>query len=102
MRLSRILVRGICILRTKKSGLADALLNCQVVEAGYNERCIIMRAVCTNPQFYILPVSKTQDREVARRSIRGPLTKQQFDTELKNVCGQDVPHFDDNLTKVSK
>ncbi|WP_216688629.1 hypothetical protein [Hymenobacter siberiensis] len=85
----------------EKSGLADALINCQVVEAGYNERCIIMRAVCTNPQFYLLPITATQDREVARHGIRGPFTKQQFDTELKRICGDDSLRFDDNLTKKS-
>lgn len=83
-------------------GLADALFNCQAVEAGYNERCIIMRAVCTNPQFYILPITATNDREVVRRSIRGPFTKQQFDAELRNLCGKNIPHFEDNLTKASK
>ena len=85
----------------EKSGLADALINCQIVEAGYNEQCIIIRAVCTNPQFYFLPITTTQDREVARRSIQGPFTKQQFDTELKRICGNDLPQFDDNLTKTS-
>lgn len=80
-------------------GLADALLNCPVVEAGYNERCLIMRANCTNPQFYLLPITATTDREVARSSIRGPFTQPQFDAELKKICGAAVPQFDKDLTQ---
>jgi|GEM_PF-1814177 len=85
----------------EKYGLADALFNCHVVEAGYNDRCIIMRAVCTNPQFYLLPITTMKDREVARRNIRGPFTKAQLDTELKRICGANRPQFDGNLTNVS-
>ena len=83
-------------------GLADALFNCQIVEAGFNKRCIIMRAVCTNPQFYLAPVTGTNDREIARQNIRGPFTKTKFEAELKRICGNDLPHFDYNLTKASK
>lgn len=79
-------------------GLADALFNCQVVEVGYNETCVVMRAVCTDPQFYILPISGTDTREDARRAIQGPYTKRKFDQELKALCGEALPHFDAALT----
>ena len=81
----------------EKFGLADALFNCQIVEAGFNERCIIMRAVCTNPQFYIVPVTDTEDREAARRDIRGPFSEQKFKSELKRICGDELPQFDSKL-----
>ncbi|WP_460619703.1 hypothetical protein [Hymenobacter ruber] len=83
-------------------GLADALFNCQIVEAGFNERCIIVRAICTNPQFYIVPVTHTKDRETARSSIKGPLSRQQFQTELRRICGDELPQFDSKLTNPSK
>jgi len=60
-----------------------------------------MRAICTNPQFYIVLVSATKDREVARRAIRGPFTRQEFQTELKRICGYDLPQFDANVTIAS-
>ena len=82
-------------------GLADALFNCQIVEAGFNKRCIIVRAICSNPQFYLAPVSDTKDREIARQAIRGPFTKQQFEAELRKICGNDLPKFDSKLTSAS-
>ena len=82
-------------------GLADALFNCPIVEAGFNARCIIMRAVCANPQFYIALVKAIKEREVARYNIRGPFTKQKIETELKKVCGDNLPQFDSDLTKPS-
>jgi len=83
-------------------GLADALFNCPVVEAGFNKRCIIMRAVCTDSQFYLMPITATNDRELARQNIRGPFPKEKFEAELKRICGSDLPQFDSNLTKASK
>jgi hypothetical protein len=83
-------------------GLADALFNCPVVDAGFNERCIILRAVCANPQFYLVPITATNDREVARQSIRGPFTREKLEAELKTLCGNGLPHFNPSLTKTSK
>ncbi|WP_157781074.1 hypothetical protein [Hymenobacter sedentarius] len=83
-------------------GLADALFNCPVVDAGFNDKCIIKRAVCTTPQFYIARMTGTADREVARRNILGPLTKIEFNEALHKLCGNAIPRFDSNLTKASK
>lgn len=88
--------------KDEEFGLADALINCPIVEAGYNERCIIARAVCTNPQFYIVPLTQTKNRETARHSIRGPFSKQKFEMELRKICGNERPQFDAKLTNSSK
>ena len=79
-------------------GLADALFNSQIVGAGFNDRCIMMRAAGTNPQFYIAPVTRTKDRETARSDIRGPFSEQKFKIELKRICGDELPQFDSKLT----
>lgn len=80
-------------------GLGDALFNNQVVEAGFNDKCIILRTVGSVPQFYIVPLSDTEDREVARRSIVGPLSMAEFQVAVHRIAGNDVPRIDPELTK---
>jgi hypothetical protein len=79
-------------------GLADALLS-NIVEAGFNSKCIILRAVGPPPQFYVVPLSSTKDREVARCSIVGPLPLAEFRTAVQRIAGNDLPRIDPELTK---
>lgn len=83
----------------EKEGLADALFNNQVVEAGFNDKCIILRAVGPAPQLYIVPLSGTEDREAARRSIIGPLHLAEFRVAVRRIAGNDLPRIDPTLTK---
>ncbi|WP_125932477.1 hypothetical protein [Hymenobacter glacialis] len=83
-------------------GLADALFNCQIVEAGFNKQCIIMRATCTNPQFYIARINRANDREIARNAIQGPYTSQELQAKLQRLSGDDVLSFDATLTNPSR
>ena len=46
-------------------------------------------------------IASVNDREVARKAIRGPLTRQKFEAELVRICGSDLPEFDTNLTNAS-
>lgn len=80
-------------------GLADALFNNQVVEVGFNNKCIILRAIGPAPQLYVVPLSDTQDRKVARRSIIGPLHLAEFRTVVRRIAGNDLPRIDPELTK---
>ena len=82
-----------------QEGLADALLNNQIVEAGFNDKCIILREIGPAPQFYVIPLSDTEDREVARRSILGPLYLADFRTAVRRIAGKDLPRIDPKLTK---
>jgi hypothetical protein len=82
-----------------QEGLADALFNNQIVEAGFNDKCIILRALGPAPQFYVIPLSSTENREVARRSILGPLHLADFQVAVRRVAGKDLPRIDLKLTK---
>jgi hypothetical protein len=83
----------------QESGLADALFNSSIVEAGFNDKCIILRAVGPAPQLYIVPLSTTENREVARRSIIGPLHLAEFQVAVHRIVGNDLPRINPELTK---
>jgi hypothetical protein len=80
-------------------GLGDNLLASPVVEAGFNKKYLILRVVGPAPQLYVIPVSTTENREAARRSIIGPLTLNEFQTVVRRVSGNDLPTINPALTK---
>ena len=82
-------------------GLADALINVRVAEAGFNDKCIVLRAASPSAQFYIIPldeISTTQGREAARRNIIGPLSKTEFQAKVRQLNNGALVPFDPELT----
>jgi hypothetical protein len=97
-------------------GLADALISSRIAEAGFNAKCIVLRAASPGPQFYIVPLSKAGDiesrvyifpltkavdpesREAARRKIIGPLAKAEFQAKVRQLNNGALVPFDPDLT----
>jgi hypothetical protein len=82
-------------------GLADALINSRIAEAGFNKKCIVLRVASIGPQFYVVPLSKasnTEGREAARSKIVGPLTKAEFQTTVRRLNDGLLVPFDPELT----
>lgn len=97
-------------------GLADALISSRIAEAGFNDKCIVLRAASTGPQFYIVPLSKVgaiqsrvyvvplnkvvdpESREAARKNIIGPLSKAEFQVKVRLLNNGVLVPFNPELT----
>jgi hypothetical protein len=87
-----------------------------MAEAGFNEKCIVLRAACLGPQFYIVPLSKTramqsrvyvvpinkvvdpESREAGRQNSIGPLSKAEFQAKVRQLNNGALVPFDPELT----
>jgi hypothetical protein len=72
-------------------GLAEALLPETLSAAGGNERCIIFKG--TDNEYYIAKILPGATREMARRNIFGPLTRQAFKQKLQLINGDTLVSF---------
>lgn len=81
-------------------GLADALISERVVQAGFNSKCIILKAAGTQPRFYIVPLTNTDNRDIARQYIIGSLKGPEFAVALRRISGTELPTFNADLTSV--
>ena len=82
-------------------GLADALISSRIAEAGFNEKCIVLRAASPGAQFYVIPLSKasaSESREEVRHKIIGPLTTAEFQTTIRRLNNGALVPFDPELT----
>lgn len=100
-------------------GLADALINNKIAEAGFNKKCIVLRAASTSPQFYIVPLGKVSvvesrvyvvplselskvvdpdSREAARNKIIGPLSKAEFQAKVRQLNNGALVPFNPDIT----
>ena len=97
-------------------GLADALISSRIAEAGFNAKCIVLRAASPGAQFYVIPLddtsvvkskvylipvgkdSATEGREAARRKIIGPLSKAEFQANVRQLNNGALVPFDPELT----
>jgi hypothetical protein len=82
-------------------GMADALVNSRIAEAGFNAKCIVLRAASSGPQYYIVPLGKAssvESREAARRKIIGPLSKVEFQAMTRQLNNGALVPFDAELT----
>ena len=55
-------------------GLAEGLTRSSVAEGGFNTQYIVMRATGTEARFYVVPLTKADDRAEAHQNIIGPPT----------------------------
>ena len=81
--------------------LGEALLNKYIAEAGFSEKCIVLRAVGPAPAYYFIPTNyaaERQDRESARNRIVGPLNKKEFQVEVRRLNNGLLVPFDPELT----
>ena len=81
------------------TGLAGALFDRPIVEAGFNEKCIIMRVTGASPQFYIALITNAVDRAEAQANIRAPMTKDEFQNVMREINGDTLLKFNPDLTK---
>lgn len=82
-------------------GLADALISSRIAEAGFNNKCIVLRAAISGAQFYVIPLDKAstiEGREAARRRIIGPLINTKFHTTVRRLNNGALVPFDPELT----
>jgi hypothetical protein len=85
----------------EKWGLADALINTRIAEAGFSEKCIVLRAARPSAQFYVIPLGKAADvesRDEVRHKIIGPLSKTEFQTAVRQLNNGALVPFDAELT----
>ena len=82
-------------------GLADALISSRMAEAGFNDKCIVLRAASTGAQFYVIPLGRPSDvesRDEVRQKIIGPLSKVEFQTAVRQLNNGALVPFDPELT----
>jgi hypothetical protein len=82
-------------------GLADALISARVAEAGFNDKCIVLRAVSSGAQFYVIPLGKistVESREEVRNKIIGPLAKAEFQAKVRHLNNGAMVPFNPKLT----
>lgn len=82
-------------------GLADALINNRVAEAGFSANCLVLRAASPDAQFYVIPLSKAsalEDRAEVRNKIIGPLFKAEFQAKVRQLNNGALVPFDPELT----
>lgn len=72
-------------------GLADALLPQALSAVGVSERCLILKS--TDNEYYIAKIVPQATREVARRNVFGPFTKQAFRQKLRILNGDTLISF---------
>jgi hypothetical protein len=87
--------------KDEEGELGGALLSRYVSEAGFSEKCIVLRATGPVPAYYVIPTddaSARQEREFARSRIIGPLSKTEFQAKVRQLNNSALVPFDPDLT----
>ncbi|WP_140468453.1 hypothetical protein [Hymenobacter nivis] len=84
---------------TNGRGLGEAIIKHPIVEAGFNEKCIILRVAGMSPQFYIALMTNAVNQVEARANVRGPMTKHEFQNFKREIDGDTLLQFNPSLIK---
>ena len=81
--------------------LSWSLLSEYIAEAGFSEKCIVLRAASPTLAYYVIPTdyaAARQEREFARSQIIGPLSKAEFQAKVRRLNNGALVPFDPELT----
>ena len=87
--------------KDEEGELGEALLSRYIAEAGFSEKCIVLRATGPAPAYYFIPTDyavERQEREFARSKIVGPLSKTEFQVAVRRLNNGALVPFDPELT----